>query len=421
MDAQIYFKMIEFDKKLKVIQSETLKENENLEIPVRDLMIRCSLCRSVMEIGHSNLNFGNMDKNERRTKKIVIRNCSEAPLLYRIRKSGSIASGDLFFSQGRVGVVRGYGKREVQFEFDPSLPGIFQEKLTIENIRNPANTLIVIVKAQVRQPANFSLNVSVLDFGPCLVNQLTFNTQEFTISNPNTKQSRMFEVRIDPQHLKFGTFCAEVSFSIPDDEINISNGDIKKRSNTLQKVMITKQTEEQIEHLSQKLKIAQRKGQKEKVDKIVEQLALLQSGTTADSCNLKSPETEIKEAILSSSSDALHVPTESPIENSERKLSDSDSTKSRPSSASHAQNHKVKRTDWGIIFGIPPLGIRSIKVHFRPTSTLPEFEHTMTSRLAGLLKRSLSSLDSHFCNYIPDACSIRVLVNEYKNVDVIIF
>lgn len=45
-----------------------------------------------MELGHKHINFGNMRKNERREKTLVLKNLSEMPLLYRIRKSGSVAS-----------------------------------------------------------------------------------------------------------------------------------------------------------------------------------------------------------------------------------------------------------------------------------------------------------------------------------------
>jgi len=50
-----------------------------------------------MELGHKHINFGQMTTGERREKTILIKNLSEVPLMYMIRKSGSIASG-LFLS-----------------------------------------------------------------------------------------------------------------------------------------------------------------------------------------------------------------------------------------------------------------------------------------------------------------------------------
>ena len=101
-------------------------------IPVRELLLRSSLCRSIMELGQRHINFGLLEKNEKRTKTIIIRNNSESPLLYSIRKSGSIASGDLILYDGKMGIIRAYGKKEIDFVFDPTLPGIFHEKLDIQ-------------------------------------------------------------------------------------------------------------------------------------------------------------------------------------------------------------------------------------------------------------------------------------------------
>jgi hypothetical protein len=45
-----------------------------------------------MELGQAHLNFGAMLNNDRRKKTLVVKNLSEMPLLYRITKSGSMAS-----------------------------------------------------------------------------------------------------------------------------------------------------------------------------------------------------------------------------------------------------------------------------------------------------------------------------------------
>ena len=45
------------------------------------------------------------------------------------------SAGDLKLSEGRMGVVRPFGKREIHFIFEPSFPGSFQEKLTVENVQ----------------------------------------------------------------------------------------------------------------------------------------------------------------------------------------------------------------------------------------------------------------------------------------------
>jgi hypothetical protein len=405
IDAQIYVKLKEFDRSIKQPQFEQLvNDKQELEIPLRELMIRCSLCRSVMEIGHSNLNFGNMDKNERRTKRIVIRNHSEAPLLYRIRKSGSIASGDLILTDGRLGVVRGYGKREVEFEFEPSLPGLFQEKLTIENIQNPGNNQMVTVKANVRQPANFSIANVLLDFGPSLVNQANYLTQDILISNPSIKQTKVFEVRVEPQDLKFANCSGELWFSIPEEDGSHTDTEIKRPGSSRAKVMITKEIEEQIEQLEQKLKIAERKGRKDKVITISEQLSQLHSG--------KKPDDYAADRMLTdkvfSPPEPIFTPTLDPL-GIERQNSSNEAPKSRPGSGNHA--HRVKRTDCSIIFPVGPRCIRSVKVHFRPIRVAADTSGSGSQPLKNLLQ----SEEPH------EICNIRLFVNEHKNLDVACF
>ncbi len=85
---------------------DSLMKAEALDIPVRELLIRTSLCRSIAEIGQRNINFGLVAKKERRLKTIVIYNRSEAPLHYFLRKSGSISSADMQFGERRMGVIR---------------------------------------------------------------------------------------------------------------------------------------------------------------------------------------------------------------------------------------------------------------------------------------------------------------------------
>ena len=48
-----------------------------------------------MELSQKNINFGSLSNLERHQKSFVIRNLSDAPLLYMIHKKESIALGDI--------------------------------------------------------------------------------------------------------------------------------------------------------------------------------------------------------------------------------------------------------------------------------------------------------------------------------------
>lgn len=79
-----------------------LKEfNPEHKIPPRELLVTANLCRSIMDIGQKHINFGVMENLTTKHKTLVISNLSEVPLIYRIKKSGSIASLDLVISKSK--------------------------------------------------------------------------------------------------------------------------------------------------------------------------------------------------------------------------------------------------------------------------------------------------------------------------------
>jgi hypothetical protein len=96
-----------------------------------------------------------MSKREKRIKTILVYNRSDVPAHYFIRKAASIASGDIHFREGKMGIIKEFGMREVDFAFCPTMPGIFAEKLVVENLNDRDNDQFVNVKATIRKPANF--------------------------------------------------------------------------------------------------------------------------------------------------------------------------------------------------------------------------------------------------------------------------
>jgi hypothetical protein len=262
LDAKVFVRLIDFDREGQGLVPFGSALQQQSQIPVREILVRSSLVRSISDLGQRFINFGLLEKNEKRSKSILIRNRSEAPLLYAIKKSGSIASGDLSFGEGRYGIVRPYAKREVEFTFEPTMAGPFFERLTIEDVRDRENNQVLQVKANIRKPSNFFVDTLNLDFGAMLVNE-GYLRQRVTITN-TSKHARTFVVRYDPAENKFPTFICKVKFEMVD-----VLGDGRQMS---------KEAEEQIESLEQKLKIAKRKNRPEKVQKIMQELERLRSG-----------------------------------------------------------------------------------------------------------------------------------------------
>lgn len=271
-DSRIFIRLADFsaDRLASAAASNTSAENQfsdllkldREELPIRDLMVKSNLCRSLLELSQPHINFGYVQKGETKTRKIVIQNRSEWALRYCIRKSGSIASGDIKLKNAdRYGVVPGHGKREVEFVFCPSLTGAFQEKLIVENVADRDRDETVLIKANVTRVSNFSVEPSSVTFGsqdndgkPLQIGNLSNPAQSFAISNLSNK-SRSFVLRADKDDLKYGAYHVEVIVSTS----NAQEDGLKAN--------LTKAEEEEIEHISQKLKIATRKGHTEKVQK----------------------------------------------------------------------------------------------------------------------------------------------------------
>lgn len=279
-DSRVFIRLADFsaDRLASAAASNTSAENQfsdllkldREELPIRDLMVKSNLCRSLLELSQPHINFGYVQKGETKTRKIVIQNRSEWALRYCIRKSGSIASGDIKLkSADRYGVVPGHGKREVEFVFCPSLTGAFQEKLIVENVADRDRDETVLIKANVTRVSNFSVEPTSVTFGsqdsdgkPLAIGSLTNPAQCFAISNLSNK-SRSFVLRADKDDLKYGAYHVEVVVSTS----NAQEDGMKAN--------LTKAEEEEVEHISQKLKIATRKGHTDKVQKYEKRLTEL--------------------------------------------------------------------------------------------------------------------------------------------------
>ncbi|KAM0755513.1 hypothetical protein T439DRAFT_320211 [Meredithblackwellia eburnea MCA 4105] len=228
------------------------------DIPVREVVLRWTTFKSTMDLGMAHINFGQMEKSSSKTKTIVVANGSEKPLLYAVRKSGSIASGDLRVADGRHGIIAGYGKREVSITFEPHFAGTFEEVIHVDNVEDASESQSVRVKAFILRPPTFAISTTSVDFGPT---EIGVATQSKTVSVTNTsKASRSFTVGIDPADFQFQLSSLEV---------------VLKPSAALVLPKLTSEEEEEVESVLQKLKISRRKGQPEKEEKYITRLKAL--------------------------------------------------------------------------------------------------------------------------------------------------
>lgn len=255
-DSRVFLRLLEFDAaRANRPEFAALRGLDVDELPVRDLMVRATVCRSMLELGQPHINFGHMDKGDERQRKIWIQNRSEWALRYCIRKSGSIASGDIRLGLGRYGVVPGFGKRSVDFVFAPSLSGVFNERLLVKNVADPDDDQAVILKASVRKVPNFAVDPPQLDFGTCRGTRVS--TAESVLVTNTTPKSRTLHVEADDSMLP----------GVPVDVYIALSSDSGAQ--------LSRDEEEEVETLLQKLKIASRKGNVDKLAKYHERLSRL--------------------------------------------------------------------------------------------------------------------------------------------------
>ncbi|KAL1409057.1 hypothetical protein Q8F55_005881 [Vanrija albida] len=254
-ESRIFIKLMEYDHSLL---SSAVGESftELSELPVRDLVIRSSCVRSVLEVQQSSINFGTCERGEIKSRTIVIHNKSDCVGIFRMRTSGSIASGNLKLGLGRYGVISAFGRKEVaSFSFTPTMVGNFQETIAVENVLDSFNDQNVLVKATVRKMPALSLDVTRLDIVPTASGEWPSDSG-FVITN-TSKTERTFVV--EAADAPPGAF-ADISLSLDEKDAGVA---------------LSKVEEEEVEAMLQKLKIARRKNKPDKVAKYEKRLAEL--------------------------------------------------------------------------------------------------------------------------------------------------
>jgi len=156
---------------------------------------------------------------------------------------GWLTAGDFSISDGKMGVIRPYGKREVSFVFGPSMAGPFLERLLVENLLDPHDDQAVVIKAVVIKASTFFVSSLSLAFRPCLVDEAMPPPLPLTITN-TSKHTRVLEVAVDRATIHFDVCDIVIGLELEDANVGRT---------------VNKELDERIEALEQKMKIAIRK------------------------------------------------------------------------------------------------------------------------------------------------------------------
>lgn len=298
------------------IQINNQKEKDSKEVPPRILTIQAKICVSIMNIAQKNINFGEILNTEEKKKKIILTNISEVPLIFKLSKTGSISSGDIKLEEKNneriLGVIRPFGKREVKIEFKPTLSGKFQETLTFLNARDKNNSIIVNLKATIKQPEKFTIKEYDTNFGILMIDKKSI-TKKISIQNV-TKNKITFvmeEISNSFNGINFQYFFEKETMKLPSVHFE--------------------KLENELEAHEHKLRIAIRKNKLEKTKELEDRIK------------------EIKKILNMNPKDENPSEDENP----------SDDEKSPGS---------LKTTKKGTLFSVPPNSIVTIFISFIPQS-----------------------------------------------------
>jgi len=149
------------------------------------------------------------------TKKFVLENKSDQPLLYRIRKSGSFDSRNVSIPSGSIGVVRAWARKEIEFVFCPRLAGLFRETILVQNAADSTQNEEIVLKADVQRVATFAVvpGSGCLHFGSVAPGRSSA-PHRVVVPNLSTK-TRRFEVALKDRQAAAGyavfTRCLHLS------------------------------------------------------------------------------------------------------------------------------------------------------------------------------------------------------------------
>lgn len=244
----------------KILDHVSVKNNGEQEGQfnlTRNVLVKARVCESLMSINQKNINFGKITVSTTSSRSVVLQNSSMIPLMYKIVKTGSIASNFLKITEGQMGIVKSFGTRDIRFDFHPALAGHFEERLEIVNLQNPKNPLFITVKAKVVKSETFALphGDKTLAFGDCTVGRFAM-TNKISIRN-TTKKRRSFVVQPDVI-LEESDRLVDLDFEFLLDN-SVASGMTTQEKQKL---------EEELEKYEHKLRIARTKNKAEKIEKL---------------------------------------------------------------------------------------------------------------------------------------------------------
>ena len=258
INACVMIEMVDFDKNL----CPEMKDEESQRVPMRELVASAKILRSSMSLAQKNFNFGAVPTSMCLSKRIILTNTGEVPLLYRIVKGKKIDAFSFSVDErSQRGCVNPYSTREIKFTFQPKFPGKFKEKILIQNVFDSSSSKTVTVKANVVATRRFFINSLDLNWEYCLVNSCS-DFRSIVVTN-TSKKKRTFRISSsEPRSIQSeNTVTPSPSKAV-----------LLFRADQVSVGYIDEATEVKLSDLERQMRIAKRKGNDAKLKMLVEEI-----------------------------------------------------------------------------------------------------------------------------------------------------
>ena len=146
--THMFVNLVEYNRDVakEVNDGKLLSQEANLR---REIPMRLLFCASLLDVTQHHVNFGTLTVGDHRARNLIVRNLSDVPLAYKVRKSGSISSGDIHIIEGKSGFVAPRSIRNLTYIYQPSLALPLDEKVEIVNLQDDSQSVFVHMRAVV--------------------------------------------------------------------------------------------------------------------------------------------------------------------------------------------------------------------------------------------------------------------------------
>ena len=285
LDGTLRKKQASLEFSLRSFDRSVLPLGAKLPSEPRTLQLTGKVCRLFLELAQRHINFGPTPlHNATRVKTLVVGNGSSVPLIYAIADPGTIASRSIHIARDqRLGVVLPYRAKEIRFTFRPTFTGTYSEQLRVINVRDRSNDGVIHIKADVLKPRQFTVSTQQMPFGTFQLGAAAPAPKRFVITN--SARARTYLVQLVTTPLDAASDDGEtVSIAVPSCvALSLELTAEPAVSAAAQRDAAARELE--LDDVKRKIRIAESKGDAEKIEKLGKRVAEIEAAISSDAAS----------------------------------------------------------------------------------------------------------------------------------------